>query len=86
MLTMLSSPRYNFAPSLVEFCSDVLVTPGVHGRVVAGAGHGHQVAQEEHQVVEPPTFFKKNIFNEKEGFLSGFILLILTICDFKQIY
>ena len=34
------------------------VAPGVDDRVVTGAGHGHQVADEEHQVIELPTLYK----------------------------
>ena len=49
-------PEAELTPYPVELLPEVWVAPGVDGRVVAGAGHGHQMADKEHQVVKPPTF------------------------------
>ena len=40
----------------MELLPELWVAPGVDNWVVAGAGHGHQVTDEEHQIVKLPTF------------------------------
>ena len=54
--TLLFLPVKQLVPYPPELLPELRVAPGVDDGVVAGAGHGHQVADEECKVVELPAF------------------------------
>ena len=56
LLSYYHLPETDFSPYSVELLPEIRVSPGVDGWIITGAGHGHHVAEEEHQVVELPTF------------------------------